>query len=360
MSDDTKPDPSSQTEEPTPRKKEKARESGQIAQSREFSHFLILCTILGSLWWGVTPFAAGLKNLFIPWIAQPERFHMRGPDLESALASMMGHVLHFGLPLITIFCVVALLGGGVQTQWHMSLKTITPKWERISPLSGLKRLCSTRTLVEFLKNLLKVGFIILTAFFLVGRDISSLKLLIPLTPTWTLQETSNLVTHIIISLVAGMALLAILDYGYQWFRTFKELYMSRHEVKEEFKELQGDPSVAQKQRQMQRELAQMRNLPTKIPQATVVITNPTHYAVALRWIPEEMAAPTVIAKGSDRVAQRIRDLARTHFVPLVENPSLARGLYTRVKIDTEIFPEHYKAVAEIIRYVLRIQKKTRL
>ncbi|EFX83903.1 hypothetical protein DAPPUDRAFT_315303 [Daphnia pulex] len=214
-------------------------------------------------------------------------------------------------------------------------------------------------MVEFLKGFGKLVIILTIAFFIFGKTNFPFQPFGSLAPQVIMPEASRLILQILLSLIAAMGVLAALDYGYQWFRVFRELYMSRQELKDEHKDLEKDASVISRQRQMQKELAQMRSLGDKIPKATVVITNPTHYAVALRWNPREMSAPQVIAKGTDRVAQRIRELAQHHFVPLVENPPLAQALYKSVKIGQEISPEHYRAVSEVIRYVLRIQDQNR-
>lgn len=349
----------SKTEQPTVYRLEKAYEKGNIAQSRELSHFLILCVFLGFLWWSGREVACNLLYIFKPMIAYAAQtacdgLHLKHLLMKSAYATAQACGWFF-----VLICAVFLLSSGLQTQWRMTPDAIMPKGSRISLGEGLKRLFSSRNSFEFLKGLGKLSVILLIAFFIFREQGISFQVLTHLPPGHILAETSRLISQIFLSLIAAMAILAALDYGYQWFHVFRGLFMSRQDMKDEQKELEGDPSISLRQRQMMRDIANMRNLPEKVPLATVVITNPQHYAVALRWVPSEMSAPKVIAKGMDRVAQRLRFLAKDHFIPLYENPPLARLLYATVKVDQEIFPEQYKAVAEVIRYVLHIQGQNR-
>ncbi|MGL6188014.1 MAG: EscU/YscU/HrcU family type III secretion system export apparatus switch protein [Holosporales bacterium] len=355
MAENREEDKGSKTEEPSFYRRQKAREKGNIAQSREIFHFLVLCVWGGSLWWTGAPLAKEFSNFFKPWIANVGQIPCDAFNLQRVLMWGLGETFQLCLWFFLSLYAVLLLGGGLQTQFLITFEPLKPKGERISLLSGFKRIFSLRNFLDFFKGFGKLGMILFVAFFIFDQSNFPIQHFGSLAPQFILPEACRLVLQILISLISAMGILAALDYAYQWARVFRDLYMSRQELKDEHKNLEKDPSILSRQRQMQKELGQMRSLGNKIPRATVVITNPTHYAVALRWNPNEMSAPQVIAKGTDRVAQHIRELAKEHFVPVVENPPLARALYKNVGIDQEILPHHYRAVSEIIRYVMRVQ-----
>ncbi len=352
MSEQEKPDPSSQTEHPTPRKKEKARESGTIAQSREVTHFLMLSALLGGLGWVVGSVGKGLISLLKPLIESAAQVDCDPQTLTFLTRDILAQTGLLCAGFIVLFMGAIFLSGSLQTQWSMTFKSLKPKIERISPISGLKRLFSSKSLVEFLKGLAKLGLIVLISFFLFGKSPEAF-LRSMSAPELILEHTNQLFIRFLWGLIGAMVIVTILDYSYEWYKVFRGLFMSRQEIKEEYKDQEGDPLSNSRQKQLQKEFSQMRNLPETIPEATVILTNPSHYAVALRWTPRTMTAPLVIAKGTDRVARRIRDLAQKNYIPIVENPPLARLLYASVKLGDAIHPAHYQAVADVIRYVMK-------
>jgi flagellar biosynthetic protein FlhB len=253
-----------------------------------------------------------------------------------------------------LLALAALFGNVIQHRLIWSVEAITPKFSKISPLAGLKRLFSKQALANFIKGLLKLALVgtVLAALLwperhrlegLISTDIS---VVIPFTKVMSLKLLG--------AVVAILAIIAAADYFFQYRQWFERQKMSLRELKEEFKQTEGDPKIKAKIRQIRHNRARKRMM-SAVPKATVVVTNPTHFAIALHY-ERGMPAPICVAKGADLIARKIREVATQHSVPVVENPPLARTLYATVEIDQEVPPEHYKAVAEIISYVMRLNR----
>jgi flagellar biosynthetic protein FlhB len=347
-------DDAQKTEDPTPRRQEEARKRGEIASSREINHwFMILGGTVGVM--ALIPsLGRGLVGTLKHFVADPDLIVMdRGP-LGATLANMLGEVVMEMLPLIGILVVAALMAGIIQSGFIISFERIQPKLEKISVLKGAKRLFSLKSLVEFTKGLLKlviVGTVVAMLLLPVVDKLAGMTMLTVLGLTDLLQ---SMMLRLFVGVLSVMTVIAGLDFLYQKFEHLKSLRMSRQEIRDELKQTEGDPHVKAKLRQIRTERARRRMM-AAVPEADVVITNPTHFAVALKYDPEKMPAPKLVAKGADTLAARIRETAVEHEVPLVENPPLARALYDNVEIDTEIPPEHYKAVAEVISYVFQLK-----
>ncbi len=348
-------DQSQKTEEPTPKKLREAREKGQIASSREVNHwFMILAATIGVLAFAPTMFRemAVLLGRFI------ERPHTLGGagGVGPALTDMLGGLLLIMLVPVALLLAAAIASGLVQNGFLLAAEQIRPKLERVSPLGGVKRLFSLKSFAEFLKGLLKLAIVGSVLFFLMLPEFDGLERLTALPPVDLLWQIYELVLRLLIGTVAVMTVLAGLDVFYQRFEYRKQMRMSRQEVKEEMKQSEGDPLIKSRIRQIRMERARRRMM-AEVPDADVVVTNPTHYAVALKYDRDTMEAPRLVAKGVDSLARRIREIARENDVPLVENPPLAQALYAGVELDQEIPPEHYKAVAEVISYVFALKKR---
>ncbi len=347
-------DDGQKTEEPSQRRLEEARSKGQIASSREVNHALMLGT--GALLVGILApavvgdLAAALRRL----LEHPHEIRLTALELDRVMASLLGDVGGALLLAALLLIGAALASGLIQNGLVLSAEPLAPKLERLSPLAGAKRLFSLRSLIEFGKGVAKIT--------LVGAAGTAL-----LWPAGARIVTAadldagtvlGLLRELALRLLAGIALLvgliALLDVLYQRFEHRKQLRMSRRDLQDEFKQTEGDPFIKARLRNLRMQRARRRMM-AEVPKATVVVTNPTHVAVALRYDGDAMAAPRVVAKGIGSLAERIRAVARAHAVPVIRNAPLARALHAGVKIGAEVPPAHYRAVAEVIGYVMRLR-----
>lgn len=354
MADDE--DDDSKTEEPSQKKLEDARKRGQSISTRELNHFFLL----GALLFFSAKMAPGIGQRTIDQLAsfvtRPESYETDAASIFQILREVLlrGGAL-IGLTLL-LACVAALAPSILQGKWVAAVENITPKLEKISPLSGLKRVFGKKALVEFLKNLVKVTIVGFVCWLMVRPLLVDLPGLMGTPPEEMLHFTGRMLIRMILATVLFLFLLSIIDYLYQRFTFLKSLRMSKQEVKEEYKQQEGDPHYKQKLRQMRSERARKRMM-ANVPKADVVITNPTHYAVALKFDAATMAVPKVLAKGVDEVAARIREVAQQHRIIILRNPPLARVLYDTVEIDEDIPEAQFRAVAKIIGYVYRLKGK---
>lgn len=354
MADDQQNDESQKTEEPTPKRLRDAHEKGQVARSQEISHWFMVLAFTAIVGLLAQNLASGIGRIMLPFIAQPHAFAFGRREVGEMLRDTLGELAFALMIPVAIALAAAFLSGFLQTGGILSLEPIKPKLSKISVISGFKRLFSTRALTEFVKGLCKIAVVGLA----VGVVLYPERDLIPAIPTMDmagfLDTVQGLGLRVLITVLAVMTVIAALDYLYQKQKHIKELRMSRQEVKDEFKQTEGDPMIKARLRQIRGERARRRMM-AAVPEADVVVTNPTHFAVALKYSPEEMTAPRLVAKGIDSLAQRIRELAEELDIPVVENPPLARALHAVVELDHEVPPEHYKTVAEIIGYVWRLK-----
>jgi flagellar biosynthesis protein FlhB len=345
-------DEGQKTEEPSQRRLDEARTKGQVASSREVNHTLMLgagALLVGILAPGIVgDLGAALRRL----LERPQEF---GPAaLDRVVAALLGEVGGALLLGALLLVGAALAGGLLQNGLVVSAEPLAPKLERISPAAGAKRLFSLRSLIEFGKGVLKitlVGAIAVALLWPAGPRIVAAAGL-------DVGALLGLIRDLALRLLAGVALLvgliALLDVLYQRFEHRKQLRMSRRDLQDEFKQTEGDPFIKARLRNLRQERARRRMM-AEVPKATVVVTNPTHVAVALRYDGDAMAAPKLVAKGLGTLAERIRTVARAHGVPVLQNPPLARALHAGVELGAEVPPAHYRAVAEVIGYVLRLR-----
>lgn len=350
-----KPEQDQKTEQATPHRLQQAFQKGQVAISREVMHLLALAalamTILVFL-----PFSFTLiKESLSLFIISPHQLYFDGKSIENLMDSIFFKIIICFIPLGAILMLTTIGAGFLQTRLAIQWNAIMPKFERISPFAGMKRVFSKRTLVDFTKNLTKLLVISACLFFFLKPQIVHLPGWADLPPSLFLSVIQGLVLKCLLVIICILMLIAILDYLYQKFEFLKNLKMTKEEVKKEYKEMEGDPLIKQRQRQLAQQIMK-RNMIAEVPTATVVIVNPTHYSVALKYDPEAMNAPVVIAKGLDLIALKIQEIARDHKIPIVQNPPLARALYKGVEITQEIPPEHYKAVAEVINFIMNLKK----
>jgi len=348
-------DDSQKTEEPTGRKLQEARDQGQVAKSQEVNNLLMILALTIS----VAVFGGGMArdivNLSLPFIQAPDMVPTDLGHLTGMAWKLLGLVLLAGVVPLALALFAAFGAGYLQFGLLLSGEQLKPDLQKISPLKGLKRIFSLRSFADFIKGLLKIAIVGGIVYLVITPSIGDLHKLIGMEVVQLLAVIAELLNRLLFTVFAAMVVIAALDVFYQRYEHIKGLRMSRQEIKDEMRESEGDPMIKGRLRQLRMERARKRMM-AEVPKADVVVTNPTHYAVALRYDPQ-MSSPKVVAKGVDRVAQKIREIAKENDVPVVENPPLARGLYAAVAIDQEITPEFYKAVAEVIGYIYKLKRK---
>ncbi len=343
------------TEDPTGKRLEDARKEGNIAQTAEariLASLLAGLVMVGMLAPGMS---RDLKTLITPLIEHPHAIAVDPGALRELTIHLgigVAKVLAWPLLLVVVFALTLSLTQSGGFLWVP--KKLMPTFEKISPWAGLKRMFSPAQLVEFLKALIKVILIGTLLFWISWNHRAEFQNLSNLALEDLLAYLRDHVYFLVFITVLSVATLAVADYLFQRYRWMEKMKMTKQQVKDEHKQQEGDPQVKARIRSLRMQRARKRMM-AAVPKADVVVTNPTHYAVALKYDPETMNAPTLVAKGVDLIAKRIRDLATENEVPLVENPPLARALYASVELDQEVPPEHYKTVAEVIGYVMRLK-----
>lgn len=349
-------DQDQKSEEPTQRRLEEAEKKGQIAFSREVNNFFVMLAFAIIIMWMTPGIMLSLKESLAIFITAPDDINVSTVDVRNGfiqVSLIMAKAL--AGPMVVIMSL-ALGASIMQSKFIISAERIKPKLEKISIMKGFGRLFSVRSVVEFLKSLVKITIVGGAAIIAVWHDLPILEILPSYDVASYLAFIGGLSGHILVGVCCVLFLIAILDYAYQHHEYMKSLRMSKQEIKEEHKQQEGDPHIKGRLRQIRMERARKRMM-AAVPKADVVITNPTHYAIALQYDTKVMRAPLVLAKGIDQIALRIREVAEEHNIPVVENPPLARALYAGAELDQEIPYEHYKAVAEVIGYVYRLKGK---
>lgn len=353
MADDT--DDTEKTEDPTQKRLDDAHKKGDVPKSQEVNIWFMVAGIGLIAWFAMHPMASALAFDLRGFFMNAHIIPVDGNGLKTLwLKFGMIMIQALAFPLATVI-VMALAGNLVQHRLVWSLEPITPKFSKVSPLAGLKRLFSPESLVNFGKGLIKLFIVgaLMVAIMWPQRD--SLDVMIALDPAALLQLSWDYGMQLVFGVFAIMTVIAGVDWIYQRQKWFEKQKMSMRDIKDEHKAAEGDPAVKGKLRQLRMERGRKRMM-QNVPNATVVVTNPTHYSIALQY-ESGMQAPVCLAKGMDETALRIRTLAREHDIPLVENPPLARALYATVDLDQEIPEEHYRAVAEVIGYVMKLKKR---
>lgn len=348
-------DDSQKTEEPSWRKLDEARQKGQVPQSREVTNWFMMFGSVASLLMFGPRIADALRNTMARFVEQAPMMHLDGTGGAAILDSIREVALAVAPPL-GLMMAVGVAGVVLQTGLIFAPDKLSFNLEHISPLQGVKRLLSMRAFVEFLKGLLKMIVVGTIAAYMLLPELDRLPLLPSFGMVMMTKELQTLALRLAGSVIAILTVIAIADYVYQRMSFLKSMRMSKQEQREEYKQTEGNPFIKSKLRQIRTERARRRMM-AAVPTASVVVTNPTHFAVALQYDMGAEGAPRVVAKGADLVAARIREIAGQHNVPVVENPPVARALYATVEIDQEIPPDQYKAVAEIIGYVFRLKGK---
>lgn len=353
MADDR--DASQQTEEPSQRRLDEAQAHGDVVKSQEVSTFIMLAGgTLAIAMFGPSA-ARGFVQAFSIFIEQPDQLTV---DPGAIMGLMRGTLMHLGVllgPAFVFLVVVALGAHLLQHRPVLALDRIMPDWSKVSPQSGLKRLFGLDGLTNVAKGIIKIAIVAAVVWMVLWPMRGQLAADLDEPPVAIVAQMMHLLMRLLIAALSVLAVVAVLDYLLQRYRFTQRNRMTKQEVKEEFRQTEGDPAVKARIRKIRMEKARKRMM-AAVPQATVVITNPTHYAVALKYEPGKMDAPLCVAKGVDALALRIRAVAEENKVPIIENPPLARALYATVEIDEAVPPEQYKAVAQVIGYVLRLTR----
>lgn len=350
-------DRSQKTEDPTEHKLQRAREQGQVPRSREVNNFFMLLGILICL---VLALPACLENLMntMGAVLTEAGSHMWAENAQVGplLLTLVYRTFVAIAPVLGLLLVLSFLGGIVQTGFMWSTDSIMFNPGRINPIKGLGRLFSMRSMVELLKSLVKIAILGTVMGIVLYQHYKQFLLLTDMGLGDIVRFVQQVMVQLVASVMGIVLLLAALDFLYQRFEFLRDQRMTKDELKREIRDTMGDPHIRQRQRQIRMERMRMRMM-AEVPKAQVVITNPTHFAIALAYDQEKDPAPRIVAKGADHVAQRIRELAREHDVPIVEDAPLARSLYAQADVGQSIPLEFYQAVAKIISYVFGLQAR---
>ncbi len=348
-------DPGEKTEEPTAHKLKKTREQGQVGKSQDFGAVVMMT--------GAAILLAAMGILATGLLAAMMRDIMAGSapgqvvvvdDINRTLRWLGVRIAIILVPTMAVMFVIALLSQLVQVGWALSPEAIKPKLSRMNPVSGAKRMFGPKGAVKLIMDLVKLVLVVMVVVFVIVRWVPALGALPLMDIRSGVIASLRAMVELSIWMLAVLLIIGLIDLKYQKWQHRHDNKMTKQEVKEEQKSMDGDPEMKQRRSRVAREIA-LQRVQSDVPGADVVVTNPTHFSVAIKYDANEMAAPKVVAKGVDYVALRIREVARTNGVPVVERPPLARALYRGVEVGQSISPEHYEAVAEVLAYVYRLE-----
>lgn len=342
------------TERATPKRLRDAREKGQVARSRELSAALVMSSGAAALLFLPGPLAGGLLEIMRGGLSRPGHMSLEPGLLPRALAEAISAAIWALAPYLVVLLAIAVLAPLLMGGWSFSLKPLAPKLDKLSPAKGLKRVFGPRGLVELLKAFAKAALVTGAAVALLLHWAPDLLALGTTPVEQAIGQAGRLAGLALFLLSLSLLLIAAVDVPFQLWHHAKQLRMTRQEVREELKDTEGRPEVKSRIRGLQQEVARRRMM-QDVPTADVVVTNPTHYAVALKYDEHAMRAPVVVAKGADAVAARIRQIASEHRVTLCEAPPLARALYRSTDIGAEIPPRLYVAVAQLLTWVYQVR-----
>ena len=348
------------TEPATSKKLSDARSEGQVCKSRELDQALALVGLFLTLKAAVSFMGSTFMEVF-------SDIYNKIPDTEAATelstVAVMSYMQHAALlslklagPFFVVGFLIAFVSNLVQVKWKVSTKPLQPKLDKFNPVNGFKRMFSKDSLFELLKSIVKIAMIAIIAYTSIRSHLQEIFLLYHITLNQAIALVGSIVIDVGLKIAIVYCVVGAVDYLYQKHKFNEDMKMTKQEVKDEMKNSEGDPQIKSKQRQRMQE-ASRRRMMQDVPQADVVITNPTHYVVALKYDAGTGTAPILVAKGADLIAQRIKEIARENKVEIVENKPLARMIYTNVEIGREIPPELYQAVAEILAAVYRAHNR---
>jgi flagellar biosynthetic protein FlhB len=350
-------DQGERTEEATQQRREDFRKRGQVAQTKELSSVLVLFSGVMLIWLMSHYFFMQISELFQQSFGDSLVESIRHGDWRQTASFAFQRLGLILAPILIVFWVISFASTVFQVGFLHNEEALQIRWDRIDPVGGLGRLFKLRSLIEGLKAIAKLSLILVISYFLLREQIYALPKLMTFSLPQILTFLGSLTTRLLMGVGVFMVGLAMLDYFYQRWDLEKEMRMTKQEVREEIKSREGDPMIKARIKRVQREIASKRMM-EDVPKATVIVTNPTHIAIALRY-DETLVAPVVVAKGAEMVAAKIREIARENGVPIVENKPLARTMFKTLKIGQAIPRDLYTAVAEVLSYVFRMKRKVR-
>lgn len=342
------------SEDPTQKRLDEALQRGDVAKSQEVATWFVMAAGTLVLATFSSPMSGGLSTTFRGIVANAHQIPMDGRGLMGISMRMLIEVISVIAVPLGILMLAAIAGNMIQHRLVWSTQSLKPQFSKISPLAGLKRMFSAQSLMNFVKGLLKLAVVGTVMFLLLWPERNKLDGFVRMDIIGSLAVMKSLSVDMMGAVVAILAIIAAADYFFQYRQWFERQKMSLREIKDEFKQTEGDPMIKAKIRQL-RMFRIKKRMMAQVPKASVIVTNPTHYSIALQY-DRDMNAPVCVAKGVDEVAMKIREVAKEHDIPIVESPPLARALWATVEVDEEIPEEHYKAVAEIIGYVMKLRR----
>lgn len=343
------------TEPASARRLEQAREEGQVARSQELNTFVLLASVALSIWLLGGPLLSGMTGLMRSGLTLEATDGFRAEQMINLLGRHGASGFMTVAPILLAAFVAALVAPMLLNGWLFTLAPLQPNFSRLNPLNGLGRIFSIHGAIELAKAIAKVLIVGGVAALVIWNSLDAVVSLAQEPTGSAATHAARLVGWTLLLTVGGMVLIVALDVPYQLWNHYRKLRMSRAELKREAKETEGDPHIKARIRSLQREAARKRMM-AEVPKADVVVTNPTHYSVALSYKENSMRAPRVVAKGQDLTALRIREIAREHEVPIIEIPPLARALYRHAELEDEIPETLYTAVAEVLAYVFQLRR----
>jgi len=347
-------DDSQKTEEPTQKKLQEAQNKGEMASSQEMKTLIMLLAGAGVLAGAGSYIASGVRDPLMAFISRVHDIKTDELNFVDVMMVLLSDIFLIMLLPLSVFVVAAIVANRMQNPFILTTEKIKPDIKNLSLLKGAKKIFSMRFFVEFGKitaKLLAVGGVIILIAYPERDRLDTLMTMPPVEIVLLIQEMA---IKLLIGVLIIMIIIAAIDYSYQQYQHHKKMKMTKQEVKDERKQSDGDPKVKAKLRQIRMERHTQRMM-ANVSRADVVVTNPTHYAVALEYKHGQMDVPVLLAKGVDHVAMRIREEAELHNIPIMENPPLARALYASVEIDEEVPPDQYQAVAKVISYIMKLR-----
>ncbi|MDQ0159078.1 flagellar biosynthesis protein FlhB [Alkalibacillus salilacus] len=346
------------TEQATPKKRQDSRKKGQVAKSQDITTAILLFAVFVFMVTFGSTLGDTLSSVFVFTFTELIHYEVTPENVESALFQVSVEAVKVVLPIMAVAIVAALVANYLQIGFLLTGEPLKFDLNKVNPINGIKRIFSARAIVEFLKSMLKVSSIAIVCFAILWVNRSDLM-------TLSQKSISNAIAFFgQLTLIMGVAatlmllIIAVIDYIYQRYDHEKNIRMSKQDIKDENKNMEGDPLIKSRMKERQRSMAQQRMM-SEVPEADVVITNPTHYSIALKYDEERAEAPFVIAKGVDYVALKIREVAEANGVVRIENRQLARGLYHSVEIDETIPEDFFQQVAEVLAYVYKMEKQAK-
>lgn len=344
------------TEKATPKRKQDARKKGQVLKSMELNSALILLLSFLSFKIFAPSIMEEINRFFQFTFAQAGSTELTVNNVNGLFWAMIVSTTKMLLPVVGVAMAGGIIASYGQVGFVFTTETMTPKFERLNPLQGIKRMFALRTFVELLKSLIKIAIVSLLVYSAIKNEFNNFPVLIQMNIFQSTAFLGQLVLNIAFRVGAVLLVLGVIDYFYQRYEYEKSLKMSKQEIKEEFKQQEGDPQVKAKIKEKQRQMS-LRRMMQAVPEADVVITNPTHLAIALKYNNESMGAPLIIAKGQDHIAEKIKEIAREHGIVTYENKPLAQALFKTTEIGDEVPADLYQAVAEVLAFVYKLKGK---